>query len=230
MNDAPVLVCQQLEKSFDEGPRTVHVLKGVDFELAQGERVAIIGNSGSGKTTLLHLMGGLDVPTRGQVFVRGTDISRLSAAQRGYLRNRHLGFVYQFHHLLAEFTAKENVAMPLLLGDASPKEAQQQAEALLERVGLADRMLHKPSALSGGERQRVAIARALVTRPSCVLADEPTGNLDVHTAHTIQALLVELNETLGTSFVIVTHDLGLAKQVHRVGVMEDGVLTMSDVK
>ena len=229
MSDA-ILRCRNITKSFDEGAGKVDVLKGVDFELNRGDFAAIIGNSGSGKTTLLHLLGGLDIPTTGAVEVGGKDFGKLNQKQRGDLRNQHIGFVYQFHHLLAEFSALENVAMPLLMRKSvDVKQARAQAQAILEKVGLAHRVKHKPSELSGGERQRVAIARALVTQPDCVLADEPTGNLDVHTAREIQQLMLELNESLQISFLIVTHDLGLAGQVKRVFKMEDGTLSESDL-
>ncbi|MDX1695881.1 MAG: lipoprotein-releasing ABC transporter ATP-binding protein LolD [Ketobacteraceae bacterium] len=225
-----ILRCHELVKTFDEGAGKIDVLKGIHFELQRGDFAAIIGNSGSGKTTLLHLLGGLDVPTSGSVEVGGKDLSRLNEKQRGELRNRHIGVVYQFHHLLAEFSALENVAMPLLMRRGlSVKDAAGRAEAMLNRVGLSHRLGHKPAELSGGERQRVAIARALVTEPDCVLADEPTGNLDVHTAKEIQHLMLELNESLQTSFLIVTHDLGLAGQVRRVFKMDDGTLAEADL-
>jgi len=223
-----ILECRDLTKHFDEGPAQVQVLKSVNFTLNKGEFAAIIGNSGSGKTTLLHMLSGLDVPSRGQVLINGEDFSSLSDKQRGVVRNRHIGFVYQFHHLLPEFSALENVAMPLMLRKGSIADVKRQAGEMLERVGLGHRIQHKPSELSGGERQRVAIARALVTQPSCVMADEPTGNLDVHTAHEIQQLMHELNRSLETSFLIVTHDLGLARQVDRVVKMEDGHLMEAD--
>jgi len=224
MSDKAVLSCRNLGKSYDEGPESVVVLANLQLELLAGERVAIVGSSGSGKSTLLNMLGGLDTPSQGSVWLAGEELSALNERDRGLLRNRALGFVYQFHHLLAEFTALENVCMPLLIGKTPIPEAKERATALLTRVGLAHRLSHKPAELSGGERQRVAIARALVNRPGLVMLDEPTGNLDQHTAQGIQDLMQELSTSLNTAFLVVTHDLSLARQMDRVLKLEEGHL------
>nr|WP_165493601.1 MULTISPECIES: lipoprotein-releasing ABC transporter ATP-binding protein LolD [Pseudomonas] len=224
MQTSAVLSCRNLSKCYEEGPQSVVVLDDLQLELLPGERVAIVGSSGSGKSTLLNMLGGLDTPSGGSVWLAGEELSALNEKQRGLLRNRALGFVYQFHHLLAEFTALENVCMPLLIGKTSISESRQRATELLERVGLGHRLSHKPAELSGGERQRVAIARALVNRPGLVLLDEPTGNLDNHTAQGIQDLMRELSTQSQTAFLVVTHDLQLARQMDRVLSLEDGKL------
>ncbi len=220
-----VLSCSHLSRTFSEGEEVLHILRDINLEISVGEIVAIMGASGSGKSTLLHLLGALDEPTAGDVFISTIHVAGLGAAQLGRLRNSKLGFVYQFHHLLPEFTALENVAMPLLIGGIDPAEAGKQAEQILGRVGLSSRLQHKPGELSGGERQRAAVARALVTRPQCILADEPTGNLDRKNAEQVFNLMLELNQEHGASLLVVTHDHSLAERMDRILYLEDGCLT-----
>ncbi|SNC58961.1 lipoprotein-releasing ABC transporter ATP-binding protein LolD [Sodalis endosymbiont of Henestaris halophilus] len=224
MNDNPLLKCSQLSKCYKEGTIYTNILCNVSFTLQRGEMMAILGNSGSGKSTLLHLLGGLDKPTSGEVIFKGQSLNKLSSAARAQLRNHCLGFIYQFHHLLLDFTALENVAMPLLIGGARPRQAQETAWKMMEAVGIEKCGYQRPAELSGGERQRVAIARALVNHPQLVLADEPTGNLDQQNADNIFKLLCKLNINQGTAFVIVTHDLKLAKRMPRQLKMSDGEL------
>lgn len=222
-----VLKSEALSKTFAQGDLTVEVLRGVSLEVKKSERIAIIGSSGSGKSTLLHLLGGLDVPSAGRVTICDQPLSELSEQQRGILRNRHMGFIYQFHHLLPEFTAQENVALPLLMAGETPESAADFAREILSKVGLENRIHHKPGELSGGERQRAAIARALVTRPQCLLADEPTGNLDEQTADQVFKLMMELNQEIGTSLIMVTHNTGLAARMDRVYQLHEGLIQLA---
>ena len=222
MNDKTIISCQNIRKRFKEGKLDVEVLRGINLDIHAGEKIAIVGSSGSGKSTLLHILGGLDLPSKGSVQIMGQDIAKLSDAERGVLRNKSLGFIYQFHHLLPEFTALENVAMPLLIGGAKVADATDKAGEILEKVGLGQRLNHKPAQLSGGERQRAAIARALVTQPQAVLADEPTGNLDHKTALHIFDLMQSLNQEMQTAFIIVTHDMQLAEKMDKVYNLIDG--------
>ncbi|WP_420890915.1 ABC transporter ATP-binding protein [Marinobacter suaedae] len=219
-----VIDCRQVTRTYKEGPASLTIFSDISLQVAKGETVAIVGSSGAGKTTLLNLLGGLDRPSSGHIFICGQDIHGMSEAGRARFRNGHLGFVYQFHHLLPEFTAVENVMMPCALGGMSVRASREKAEVLLERVGLAERLTHKPGELSGGERQRVAIARALVNEPDCVLMDEPTGNLDEQTAEGVRELIESLRDQLAISFVMVTHDMAMARSLGRVLRLEQGRL------
>lgn len=217
-----IIQVSNLGKSFHDGDISVEVLQGLNFSISESQRIAIVGASGSGKSTLLQLLGGLDKPTQGEIIICGNHLSQVSDSVRGDLRNKYLGFIYQFHHLLPEFTALENVSMPLMIRDLGLRKIRQQAEEMLARVGLKDRLQHKPGELSGGERQRVAIARALVTRPKVILADEPTGNLDRKTAHQVFELMMEVNRELSTAIVMVTHDIELAETMDILYELKDG--------
>jgi len=219
-----LLVCTDVYKEYEEGKLHTSVLNGVNFSMQEGDLSAIVGSSGSGKSTLLHILGTLDKPSRGEVYFKDINLKKLSMAKQSRLRNQEIGFIYQFHHLLSDFTAQENVAMPLFIAGISRKKAMQRAQVLLEKMNLSDRMVHRPSELSGGERQRVAIARAFINKPSLVLADEPTGNLDHKTALEIYSLMRELNRESNTAFLVVTHDLNLANKLDKQFTMQDGVL------
>lgn len=227
MNNDKIIQCQNVSKHFKEGSLSVDVLHSVDLDVSRGEKIAILGSSGSGKSTLLHILGGLDLPSEGKVIINGQDIAALSDKKRGTMRNKSLGFIYQFHHLLPEFTALENVAMPLLIANLSVDDAREKATTMLTKVGLEHRLDHKPGQLSGGERQRAAVARALVTHPQAILADEPTGNLDQVTAGKIFSLMQELNQELGTAFIVVTHDLDLAEKMDTIYQLVDGHLELA---
>jgi len=229
MNDKKIISCQNISKRFKEGKLDVEVLRGITLDIHAGEKIAIVGSSGSGKSTLLHILGGLDLPSEGNVHILDQDIAKLSDTERGVLRNKSLGFIYQFHHLLPEFTALENVAMPLLIGGAKVTDATDKATEILSKVGLGERLHHKPAQLSGGERQRAAIARALVTRPQAVLADEPTGNLDQKTAMHIFDLMQSLNQEMQTAFVIVTHDMQLAEKMDKIYNLIDGKFVENEI-
>lgn len=220
--EEPIIYCERLKKHYQDGDRIIPVLEDINFSVNRGETVAIVGRSGSGKTTLLNLLGGIESPNYGKVVLDGTSLTELSEHKRGYLRNRVLGLIFQFHHLLPEFTALENVCMPLLIQKINVSEAKKRSLKILDKVGLSHRATHKPMALSGGERQRVAIARALVSEPKCVLADEPTGNLDHHSAAQVYNTMMQLMRELGTSFIVVTHDLTLARRMDRVISLEEG--------
>ena len=228
MTNNPILLAANVAREYGQGAAIIPVLSGVNLSINNGEKVAIVGASGSGKTTLLNLLGGLDNPDKGNISINGQSWANLNASERAVWRNQHIGFVYQFHHLLSEFSALENVALPLLIGDYSVNEARQRASDLLRRVGLGDRLSHIPAELSGGERQRVAVARALVNEPSVVLMDEPTGNLDPGTAKKILELLINLNESLGIAFVLVTHDDNIAHQMDRTAILDMGELKIRD--
>ena len=228
MTNNPILIADSVVREYSQGEVSIPVLSGVNLSVGDGEKVAIVGASGSGKTTLLNLLGGLDDPDKGRISVNGKSWTNLGASERAIWRNQHIGFVYQFHHLLNEFSALENVALPLLIGDCSVNKSRQQATNLLERVGLGHRLNHTPAELSGGERQRVAVARALVNEPSVVLMDEPTGNLDPITAKTMLELLIDLNQSLGIAFVLVTHDDNIARQMDRTVILEMGQLKLRE--
>ena len=228
MTNNPILTADSVVREYSQGETSIPVLSGVNLSVGHGEKVAIVGASGSGKTTLLNLLGGLDDPDKGRISVNGKSWTNLGASERAIWRNQHIGFVYQFHHLLNEFSALENVALPLLIGDCSVNKSRQQATSLLERVGLGHRLNHTPAELSGGERQRVAVARALVNEPSVVLMDEPTGNLDPITAKTMLELLIDLNQSLGIAFVLVTHDDNIARQMDRTVILEMGQLKLRE--
>lgn len=227
MNKSSVISCENLTKFFIDGDRKIQIFENLNFEVAAGETVAIMGASGSGKSTLLHLLGGLDTPNAGNITIQGKTLAKLNAKQRGLLRNQYLGFVYQFHHLLPEFSALENVMMPLLIGKTSKSEAKHKATEILTQVGLADRLTHRPAQLSGGERQRAAIARAMVTSPACILADEPTGNLDESTAVNVMDLFIDLKQQFNTALVLVTHDQNVADKMDKQYVLQQGELHQS---